>query len=319
VKGPRIGNVVVLMPNGFTMGNLCLGMLAIIFAFAGDYTRAGNFVVIGGVLDALDGRVARATRTGTRFGEELDSLVDIVSFGVAPAMIMYAALLRDEKLSWLWPFLFIAAAAIRLAKFNVEQAGRKKTHFYGLPSPAAGMTLATYYPFSQTTLYTGSWIGTLPWQQSMIGVMVVLAILMMSNVQYPALPTVGFRTLKGILGTLVVAGTLIGVTFFTKEFFFPALIAYVLYGLLKTAVVGLLDMRLGGSARLHDSEPALAVVGAGEDAIAEPTRQPQGRRRRRRRRRGREGGPGSTGGAGGAGGGPGGSPQRGPGQPRSDQ
>jgi CDP-diacylglycerol--serine O-phosphatidyltransferase len=284
------------MPNGFTMANLCLGMLAIIFAFAGDYTRAGSFVVIGGVMDALDGRIARATHSGTRFGEELDSLVDIVSFGVAPAMIMYAALLRDEKLSWLWPFIFIAAAAIRLAKFNVEQAGRRKTHFYGLPSPAAGMTLATYYPFSQTDLYTQSWVATLPWQQSMRVVMVVLAVLMMSNVQYPAVPTVGLRTLRGIVGTLVVAGTLVGVVFFPQEFFFPALLAYVAYGLLKTAVVGLLDMRLANAPRALSTQPDHERAIVAGDSAPDGESPSGGRKRRRRRRRSRGDGGGGAGG-----------------------
>lgn len=296
MKRPNIANVVVLMPNGFTMANLCLGMLAIIFAFAGDYTRAGSFVVIGGVMDALDGRIARATHSGTRFGEELDSLVDIVSFGVAPAMIMYAALLRDEKLSWLWPFIFIAAAAIRLAKFNVEQAGRRKTHFYGLPSPAAGMTLATYYPFSQTDLYTQSWVATLPWQQSMRVVMVVLAVLMMSNVQYPAVPTVGLRTLRGIVGTLVVAGTLVGVVFFPQEFFFPALLAYVAYGLLKTAVVGLLDMRLANAPRALSTQPDHERAIVAGDSAPDGESPSGGRKRRRRRRRSRGDGGGGAGG-----------------------
>jgi CDP-diacylglycerol--serine O-phosphatidyltransferase len=275
------------MPNGFTMANLCVGMLAIISAFAGEYARAGSFVVVGGVLDALDGRIARATHSGTRFGEELDSLVDIVSFGVAPAMIMYAVLLRDEKLSWLWPFIFIAAAAIRLAKFNVEQAGQKKTHFYGLPSPAAGMTLATYYSFSQTALYTESWVASLPWQQSMRVLMVVLAVLMMSNVQYPAVPTVGLRSLRGIIGTTVVAGTLVGVTFFTWQFFFPALLVYVTYGLLKTAVVGLLDMRLAHAPGLPPERRGVPrSESAGADANDEewPT---AARRKRRRKRRSR--------------------------------
>jgi CDP-diacylglycerol--serine O-phosphatidyltransferase len=277
------------MPNGFTMANLCLGMLAIINAFGGHYSRAGLFVVIGGILDALDGRVARATHSGSRFGEELDSLVDLVSFGVAPALIMYTAVLPAEKLSWLWPFIFIAAAAIRLAKFNVEQAGRRKTHFYGLPSPAAGMTLATYYWFSQTELYMGSWVSSLPWQQTMRIIMVVLAVLMMSNVEYPAVPTVGLRTLRGLLGTLVVVSSIVGVLFFREEFFFPALIAYVAYGLLKTAVAGFLDLRLAGS------RPATADVDATGDHHlgAEPVgTEAHGaaavrRRRRGKRRRGR--------------------------------
>jgi CDP-diacylglycerol--serine O-phosphatidyltransferase len=312
LRKPDIGKVVVvLMPNGFTLLNLCLGMLAIIYAFAGDFEQAGICVVVGGVCDALDGRVARATRTGSRFGEELDSLVDIVSFGVAPAMIMYSAVLKDQTFGWLWPFIFIAAAAIRLAKFNVEQAGRKKTHFFGLPSPAAGMTLATYFWFRETPLYMESWLSALPWQQTMQIVMVVLAVLMMSNVQYAAVPTIGLKSVRGLLGTLVVLVTLVGVAFFPRQFFFPALITYVAYGLLKTAVAGLLGLRLSF---VNNGEAAVEEVLPGETAITEespaaqsgPLRFRGGRRGRRRRRGGGRGGGG--GGSGGSGGPSGGTP-----------
>ena len=289
MKRPRIGSAVVLMPSGFTLANLACGMLAIIAAFNADFALAGSWVVWGAVLDTIDGRVARATATGSRFGEELDSLVDIISFGVAPAMIMYMAVLKDEKLGWLWSFVFIAAAAIRLARFNVEQAGKRKSHFYGLPSPAAGITLASYYWFSQTTLYTESWVGTLPWQQTMRIVMVVLAVLMMSTVQYPAVPAVGYKTLGGIIGTAVVIGSLIGALFFHEQFFFPASVAYVMYGVLKTAISGLLDRRLaldsGPDDELELANDVPAEEGTPDLQIA---RTPLGgvRRRRRRRRRG---------------------------------
>jgi CDP-diacylglycerol--serine O-phosphatidyltransferase len=288
------------MPSGFTLLNLCLGMLAIIYAFESDFQNAGLCVVLGGVCDALDGRVARATGSGSRFGEELDSLADIVTFGVAPAMIMYSAVLKHERFSWLWPFIFIAAAAVRLARFNVEQAGLKKNYFYGLPSPAAGMTLATYYWFSQTTLYTESWVSRLPWEDTMRVVMFALAVLMMSNVQYPAVPAVGFRSIRGLLGTLLVVGTLAGVVFFPRQFFFPALVAYVAYGLLKTIVVGLLDRRLAGARSRTVAALALSGVPAADSLESEapgrpPPRTSQGQiKRRRRRRRGRgEGGSGN--------------------------
>src|SRR5687768_3505765 len=136
---------VLLMPSGFTVANLFFGVWAIVSASHGEFDRAGLYVVLGGVCDILDGRVARATRTGSRFGEELDSLVDVITFGTAPALIMYFAVLNQGGGDWLWAFGFIACAAIRLARFNVESAGKAKTHFSGLPSPAAGATLATYY------------------------------------------------------------------------------------------------------------------------------------------------------------------------------
>ena len=145
----------VLLPNGFTLFNLFFGIFAIVAGHARRTSIAPAwYIVIGGIADTLDGRVARATSTGSRFGEELDSLVDAISFGLAPALIMYFAVLNQEQLGVaLRASSSPPCAVMRLARFNVEQAGRTKTHFHGLPSPAAGLTLATYYWFSQTPLY----------------------------------------------------------------------------------------------------------------------------------------------------------------------
>jgi CDP-diacylglycerol--serine O-phosphatidyltransferase len=260
---------VVLLPNGFTLANLFLGVFAIVAASRGDYSRAGAYIVFGGIADALDGRVARATQSGTRFGEELDSLVDAISFGLAPGLIMYFAVLNQEGWDWIFCFLFTMCAVIRLARFNVEQAGRKKTHFRGLPSPAAGLTLATYYWFSQTPLYTQTMIADLPWHVMLRYIMLGLSFLMISNVSYAAVPIVGYRTIKEVLGSLVVLGTFIGVIFLPKQFFFPALMTYVLYGLGRTVLFGLLG-------RLPQEEL--------HHTLDEDLEDDQRRRRRRRRR-----------------------------------
>src|SRR3954465_3270077 len=247
VERPRNRGVIIL-PNGFTLASLFFGVFAIVASSRSQFDTAGLYVVFGGVCDALDGRVARATGTGSRFGSELDSLVDIVTFGLAPAMIMYFAVLNKEGWEWLIVFFYVACAAIRLARFNVEQAGRAKKYFHGLPSPAAGMTLATYYWFSQTSLYNQTVIGDLNWPLGLRGLMLVLAFLMISNVSYPAVPSVGFRKISEILGTLVVFATLVGVLFLRTEFYFPALVLYVLYGLAKTVIFGLMDKHPVGDA-----------------------------------------------------------------------
>jgi CDP-diacylglycerol---serine O-phosphatidyltransferase len=238
-----IRRAVIMLPSGLTIANLFFGIFAIVAASRGDPTRAGLYVVLAGIFDVLDGRVARATNTGTPLGSELDSLVDIVSFGVAPAMIMYFAVLNREGWDWVFSFAFIACAALRLARFNVEQAGRAKRYFHGLPSPAAGLTLATYYWFSQTALYNDTNIANLPWHVMLRFVMAGLGALMVSDASYPAVPTVGLKSLREILGTIVVAGTIVGVFFVPKQFFFPACLAYVLYGLGKTVLLGLLGRR----------------------------------------------------------------------------
>ena len=284
VERPRNRGVIIL-PNGFTLASLFFGVFAIVASSRSEFDTAGLYVVFGGVCDALDGRVARATGTGSRFGSELDSLVDAITFGLAPAMIMYFAVLNRNGWDWIFSFLFTACAVIRLARFNVEQAGRAKKYFHGLPSPAAGMTLATYYWFSQTPLYNQTVVGDLNWTTGLRGLMMLLAFLMISNVSYPAVPTIGFRKIGEILGTLVVIATFVGVLFLRKEFYFPALICYVLYGLAKTVIFGLLDRRpRGDSPTIDDDDEPLLLSGMGVvDSGGEALRQRTHRRRRRRR------------------------------------
>ncbi len=295
---PR-NRAVVILPNGFTLASLFFGVFAIVAASRGEFDTAGLYIVFGGVCDALDGRVARATGTGSRFGSELDSLVDAITFGLAPAMIMYFAVLNRNGWDWIFSFLFVACACIRLARFNVEQAGRAKKYFHGLPSPAAGMTLATYYWFSQTELYNQTILGELNWTAGLRGLMLTLAFLMISNVSYPAVPTVGFRKISEILGTLVVATTFIGVLFIRKEFYFPALITYVLYGLAKTVIFGLLDKRpLGDSPVISDDDPMPTPETDPIEESEESARQRPPRRRRRRRPPGHGGTGGSSSGGG---------------------
>src|SRR5205809_4075142 len=99
---------VIILPNGFTLASLFFGVFAIVAATRSEFDTAGLYVVFGGVCDALDGRVARATGTGSRFGSELDSLVDAITFGLAPAMIMYFAVLNRNGWDWIFAFIFTA-------------------------------------------------------------------------------------------------------------------------------------------------------------------------------------------------------------------
>ncbi len=283
----RVRRAVVVLPNGFTLINLFFGIFAIVAASRGEFSTAGLYIVFGGIADALDGRVARATGSGSRFGSELDSLVDAISFGLAPALIMYFAVLNREGWDWIFVFLYVACAVIRLARFNVEQAGRDKKYFHGLPSPAAGLTLATYYWFSQTDLYTQTMIGELPWDMVLRYLMLMLAFLMISNVSYPAVPAVGYRKPSEIIGSLVVASTFLGVLFLPKEFFFPAAILYVLYGLVKTVVYGLIDRRPSGDDPvISDDDEDPEETSTRELMEAEEVASQRKRRRRRRHARG---------------------------------
>jgi CDP-diacylglycerol--serine O-phosphatidyltransferase len=262
-KGMR--RAVVALPNGFTLFNLFCGIYAIILASRGEYATAAKWIVVGGVADALDGRVARATGTGSRFGEELDSLVDAISFGFAPAMIMFFAVLSSAQTwQWIFVFLFTSCAVMRLARFNVEQAGRAKTHFHGLPSPAAGMTLASYYLFATTPLYTDTVIlftdhatlESLPWRNILPVLMVALAYLMISDVPYPNIPIVGFRSPRQWAGTVLVVGTILGLIFVPTRFIFPALISYIVYGLVRGVGAGFLAKRRRSAESIYwEEEP----------------------------------------------------------------
>jgi CDP-diacylglycerol--serine O-phosphatidyltransferase len=283
---PAMRRAVVLLPNGFTLGNLLFGVWAIVLASRGSFSQAGWMVVFGGIMDALDGRVARMTKTGSAFGVELDSLVDCITFGVAPAFIMYFAVLNQEGSAWLFSFIYIAAAVMRLARFNVEQGGRAKNVFHGLPSPAAGITLASYVWFSQSPLYQVVAIPGVPWHEAMKWVMLLLAFLMISHVLYPAISNIGVRSLGQIAQLLVVLVGLSILIFRKEEFLFPALVLYVAWGLGRTLLLGVVD-RLPTGDPLYDADDDEE---AEDEALARPVsvgEVPGSWRRRKRRRRGR--------------------------------
>jgi CDP-diacylglycerol--serine O-phosphatidyltransferase len=274
----------VMLPNGFTLMNLFFGVLAIVTAARGDHARAVWFIIWGAVCDAIDGRVARATNTGSRFGEELDSLVDAISFGFAPAILMYFAVLRKDGLDWIFVFLYSACAVMRLARFNIEQAGRKKTYYHGLPSPVAGGVLATYFWFSQTAFYNETVISDLPWHTMVRFLMAGLGFLMISNVPYPVIPTFNLKTLRGALGLIAVIGLVFGLIFLPKDFFFPVGMLYVAYGVVSAVLRGLLDRPLRGIGEAGSEQKNLFTDD--EDETDSEEEEEPNRRRRRHRFRG---------------------------------
>ncbi len=232
-----IRRVVIVVPSLFTLFNLFFGIWSMVLATRGEFYRASWFIVFAGILDTLDGRVARISGTGTRFGAELDSLVDIVSFGVAPAFLMFQVEFAGAgSAAWIFCYFYVMAAAIRLARFNVTQAGRAKSYFIGLPSPAAGMTVATFYPFTQTELFAS--LHGLPWHLLLNFLMIALTILMVSNVHYATLPRAGFRTLGGLLGLLLIVVILVFGIWQHDVFLFPLGIVYMSYGVVRAVLLG---------------------------------------------------------------------------------
>lgn len=136
---------IFLLPNLFTTGALFAGFFSIVQAMNGRFEMAAVAIFIAMILDGLDGRVARMTNTQSAFGAEYDSLSDMVSFGVAPALVMYSFALKDMgKLGWIAAFVYCAGAALRLARFNTMLAVQDKRWFMGLPSPAAATLVAGF-------------------------------------------------------------------------------------------------------------------------------------------------------------------------------
>ena len=243
LRRPSMRQVVVVLPSAFTLGSLFFGFWSIVSAFNGNFRSAGWFIVCAGVLDMLDGRVARLSKTPTRFGAELDSLVDVISFGVAPALLIYfLEFATAGRFSWILCYIYLTAVTLRLARFNIVSAGGPSTAWFtGLPCPAAGVILAMYYPFSQTDWYAASVAYFDLQPQGLVVLLLLLAVLMVSTVKYPKFPPIGLRTVKGVLGITILLGVLVGGILAPEHTLFPLGLAYVLFGILRAVILGLLE------------------------------------------------------------------------------
>ena len=149
---------IYILPNAFTTANLFAGFFAIVQAMNGRFDIAAAAIFVAMVLDSLDGRVARMTNTQSVFGEQYDSMSDMVSFGAAPALVVYEWSLRGMgKLGWLAAFVYVAGAALRLARFNANIGVVDKRYFQGLPSPSAAALVAGFV-WIATDLRETQWI-----------------------------------------------------------------------------------------------------------------------------------------------------------------
>ena len=139
----RLRRGIYLLPTLFTLTNLFCGYSAIVQTSTGNLELAAMLIILAAVLDGLDGRIARLSGSTSPFGVEFDSLADIVSFGIAPAMLAFHWGLASTKIGWSLAFMFLVCAAMRLARFNLQRATADKRFFAGMPSPMAGMMLAS--------------------------------------------------------------------------------------------------------------------------------------------------------------------------------
>ena len=231
----RPARAVYLLPNLFTTGGLFAGFYAIIAAGQGKFGHACVAIFIAALLDGIDGRVARLTNTQSEFGVQYDSLADLISFGMAPALVMYHWALQfmrldgaaPGKLGWLAAFLYAACAALRLARFNSQVSVVDKRWFVGLASPAAAAIMASFV----WTLHDYGWSGEVM-RYWAVAVTVIAAGLMVSNLRYtsfkgrggPQGERVPFWTL------LLVVAALIALALFPPETLLVVFGVYALSG-----------------------------------------------------------------------------------------
>ncbi|MBI2877794.1 MAG: CDP-diacylglycerol--serine O-phosphatidyltransferase [Candidatus Tectomicrobia bacterium] len=181
---------VYIIPSLFTSGNIFCGFYALVAAYKGAYELAALAILIAIILDGLDGKVARFANASSDFGIEYDSLADVITFGVAPAFLIYSSFLKDlDRLGLLAAFLFTACGALRLARFNLQAKDTQKTHFLGLPIPAAAGILAS------AVLLVGEWDGLDSRGEQVFFLVSVylLAFLMVSNIRYRSFKQIELR------------------------------------------------------------------------------------------------------------------------------
>ena len=185
-KPPARG--VYILPNLITTASLFSGFLGILWAIGGQYEHTAIAILVSCLLDGLDGKIARMTGTSSDFGVQLDSLADLVAFGVAPAIMVYQSELHQfGHLGLMAAFLLVACGALRLARFNVITKTSNKKFFLGLPIPAQACTVATFYLFAQ--YLPGDWQAIMP--KVCLGMVYVLSFLMVSRVRYASFKEYG--------------------------------------------------------------------------------------------------------------------------------
>jgi CDP-diacylglycerol--serine O-phosphatidyltransferase len=246
----RLSRGVSILPSLFTLANMFCGYACIVYAMRGEYETAAPFIGFAIVLDMLDGRIARLTGTASDFGVEFDSLADVISFGIAPAILSFAwGLAPLGRLGWAVGFLFLSAAALRLARFNIQSAaGGDKRYFVGMPSPAAAaIPAATVYAFPQGLLDPSHALLALP--------MVILpALLMVSTIRFRSFKTIDLQVRRPYTVLFLIAASLMLVVTHTQ-----VVLVALAYIYLASAFVGLAITRFrrrGTSPRVEEAKPA---------------------------------------------------------------
>jgi CDP-diacylglycerol--serine O-phosphatidyltransferase len=222
---------IYLLPNAFTTASLFAGFYAIVQAMNGFFDQAAIAIFVAMVLDSLDGRVARLTKTQSAFGAEYDSLSDMVSFGAAPALVMYEWVLYDMgKLGWIAAFVYCAGAALRLARFNTLLEVADKRWFTGIPSPAAAALVAGCvwivddYGIEPASVRWWAW-----------GVTLFAGLTMVSNLKYWSFKSINLRKSVPFLTVILVVAFLALLSYQPPLVLFAGFVAYALSGYFVSA------------------------------------------------------------------------------------
>jgi len=225
---------VYLLPNVLTTFGLFAGFFAIILATKGQYADAAIAIFVAMLFDGLDGRVARLTNTQSSFGEQYDSMADMLSFCVAPALLVYFWQFSDlGKIGWLGAFVYTAAGALRLARFNTQIGVEDKRYFQGLPSPAAAALVAGM-------VWTKQSIGVTDYDQylTLISwiILVGAGVLMVSNVRYYSFKEINLKGRSSFKLLLIATLIIIVITLWPSVILFVFFLAYALSGLIMTMI-----------------------------------------------------------------------------------
>jgi len=235
-----------ILPSLFTLANMVCGFYSVILALNNEWKKSAALLTIAGLMDGLDGMVARATKTVSHFGFNFDSIVDVVSFGVCPSIILYLRFLRPDeygghKFGWMLAFLFLMAGAIRLARFNViamrEEKGAKD--FRGLPITGASIFISSmlwiYSKYSgyQFNLFNfnfnlDKYLQIIP--EIIPGTIIVLTYLMVSRIRYPSLKKINIRKLNPYLLLFLISSLIFLLMMLPGFIMFAFSLCYVLSG-----------------------------------------------------------------------------------------
>jgi len=222
-----------LLPNVFTTGALFAGFYSIVQAMNGHYDHAAIAIFVALIMDGLDGRVARLTQTQSAFGGEYDSLSDMVSFGVAPALVIYVWALQPlGRLGWVAAFIYCACAAIRLARFNVKLDIDNKKYFFGLPSPAAATLLASFIWISFDNGISGNdiFLGFFPMQWFALLLTIFAALSMTTDLRFYSGKDINLRHSQPFIAILAIIFIFAVISHNPAEIIFIVSLGYALSG-----------------------------------------------------------------------------------------